>query len=418
MQSWLDTGVLYTVCAANNKSPELCLKGNKYDFVFIKHSNSPGETLGALDCFKRIAPGSKVIVLAEEPSMREAYLYIKYGAHDYRKMFRGFYGFTRILKELSHPWNIFGIFSKGGNNRVGNGRLNTGELSLMRSITKTAITCLLESRGEYETEEHLNEVGQYARLICEKLADAKGIYKIIDRKYIEHVYMGCLLHDIGKMNIPAEIIGKPGRLTEKEFNIVKTHSNYGYETLYAIEQSMGDELQEYFKIAKDIALFHHENHDGTGYPKRLKNTEIPLSARICMLADTYAAIRADRVYRKGFSHKETSDIILNQDKHKYDPELLKIFKRYNAEFEEISNALEKCLKASFGRRVRKQCAWCKSLFLSDKWMPYNKIVNGSHGACPKCMGKLKKDILKIWDSADASKSNIPIDSVKLAANSA
>lgn len=161
--------------------------------------------------------------------------------------------------------------------------------------------------------------------------------------------------------------------------------------LSAIEQSAGGDLQDFFKIAKDIALYHHENYDGTGYPYSLRGKDIPLSARICSLADSYSALASDRPFRKALSHKEICEIILYKQSRKYDPAILGIFRQYNKEFREIYEVFRKNAKTYPDRKIKKQCAWCKSLFLFNKWLPYNELVYGSHVMCPKCYKKHRRE---------------------------
>jgi HD-GYP domain-containing protein (c-di-GMP phosphodiesterase class II) len=150
-------------------------------------------------------------------------------------------------------------------------------------------------------------------------------------------------------------------------------------------------LQGFLKVAKEIALLHHENYDGTGYPNGFKKDEIPLSARICALADSYDALSSDRPYREALSHKKICDIILKKQSYKYDPEILKVFSEHNKVFKEIREVYKKSAKFN-PCNLKKQCAWCKSLFIFDKWLPYNEtILEASHGVCPECMKILKSE---------------------------
>ncbi len=188
---------------------------------------------------------------------------------------------------------------------------------------------------------------------------------------------------------------KPYPLTKKEFDVVKTHTDYGHQILTTIEQTMGYDLREFIKVTKEIVLHHHENFDGTGYPYGLQGKDIPLSARICALADTYDALTSDRRYRKSFSQKEARDIILHKQNYRYDPDILNIFRRYNEEFMKISSVFRKNAQTYSHKRIRIQCAWCKSLFVFGKWLPCNEVLYATHVMCPKCHKRLRKKINNI-----------------------
>jgi len=159
-----------------------------------------------------------------------------------------------------------------------------------------------------ETEGHSRRV----TLMTVQIAQHVGM----DEEEIAHVYRGALLHDIGKLGIPDNILLKPSQLTEEEWVIMRKHPVYAYEMLSPIL---------YLKQAIDIPYCHHERWDGTGYPRGLKGNQIPLAARIFSIADTYDAMRYDRPYRKGLSKEEiVNNIISGAGKH-YDPELVKVF---------------------------------------------------------------------------------------------
>ncbi|KLO21479.1 phosphohydrolase [Marinitoga sp. 1197] len=183
---------------------------------------------------------------------------------------------------------------------------------------------------EYDeiTGNHIERVAKYSRLIAEKLG--------FDPKFVEDIESYAPLHDIGKLMIKHEILNKPGGLTRDEYEEMKKH------TIFA-ERIFGDD--ERFKMAKNIAMYHHENYNGTGYPFGLKGGEIPIEARIVALADVYDALRSERPYKDEYTHEETYNIITNGDfKTKpdiFDPEVLNIFKKYHKEFDKIYTEYKK-----------------------------------------------------------------------------
>lgn len=129
--------------------------------------------------------------------------------------------------------------------------------------------------------------------------------------------LGAILHDIGKCKIPLSILNKPAKLTKDEYEVIKKHSEYGYNI---VSRTSG--VNE--EIAK-IALHHHEHWDGSGYPYGLKGKEIDLFSRIVAIADVYDALTANRVYRKRFMPHEAAEYIISNSAVQFDPEILKIF---------------------------------------------------------------------------------------------
>ena len=126
--------------------------------------------------------------------------------------------------------------------------------------------------------------------------------------------------------MPREILNKPGKLTEAEFEKVKQHTDVGYK----LAQKLG-----VGKIAENLVRFHHEKWNGKGYPLGLAEEKIPLEGRIVALADTYDNLRQDKVYRKGFSHEKSLEIILEESGKSFDPKLVEIFVKNHKRFEKI-----------------------------------------------------------------------------------
>ncbi len=140
----------------------------------------------------------------------------------------------------------------------------------------------------------------------------------LPREEMEALRLGAMLHDIGNIAIPEELLQKEGRLTEMEFEQVKTHTTVGYE--------LARKLQSLPEAARRVILYHHERWDGTGYPEGLKGEEIPLLARIVALADTYDVMRSVRPYRKEpMSHEEALFQIAQLAGKAFDPRLTEVF---------------------------------------------------------------------------------------------
>ncbi len=140
---------------------------------------------------------------------------------------------------------------------------------------------------------------------------------------ISIISMASALHDIGKIAIPSEILNKPGRLTDEEFAVMKTHSMIGASMLDQLPDYKNEQL---VKVAYEICRWHHERYDGRGYPDGLKGEEIPISAQIVSLADVYDALTSERVYKKAFSHEKAMEMILNGECGTFNPLLLECLK--------------------------------------------------------------------------------------------
>ena len=139
----------------------------------------------------------------------------------------------------------------------------------------------------------------------------------INGSQLEQLVIAALLHDIGKTTIDFSILNKPGKLTKEEFEIIKTHSQKGYDILTS--------TQEFSDDICDAVLCHHENEDGTGYPNNFKSNQIPLFAKIIHICDVYSALTAKRCYKDAWTYEQAIDELINNC-DKYDKEMLEILK--------------------------------------------------------------------------------------------
>ena len=181
---------------------------------------------------------------------------------------------------------------------------------------------IVEARS-VETGEHIKRTSAYTEMIARAMQKRNLHSDIINDEYIELLVSAAPLHDIGKISVPDHILLKPGRLTEEEFRIMTTHVDSGAAI---IENSMrGVESDEYVHIAKEIAQYHHERWDGTGYGAGLRGEEIPLSARIVALADCFDALSSERCYKKAYSYSEALQIIQSETGTHFDPDVVEAF---------------------------------------------------------------------------------------------
>lgn len=214
----------------------------------------------------------------------------------------------------------------------------TIELSLTQKTSIEALATLAEYR-DTDTGFHLKRIQNFVKIIAEDLLYDSPYSEYLSGKpkYIEELVLASLLHDIGKIAIPNEILFKPGKLTEAEFETMKTHTTVAGELLERANKVFLDRVgrDSYLALARDIAHYHHERWDGTGYPKGLKAGEIPLSTRIVALCDVYDAVTTDRVYKKAWSHEKARQMLLENSGTHFDPVIVQSFRSLENEFNRI-----------------------------------------------------------------------------------
>ena len=185
----------------------------------------------------------------------------------------------------------------------------------------TSLATVVEERDE-STGNHIQRTSYYVEKIVEQMKkDSK--YNYLTEEYYKNLILSAPMHDIGKIKIPDQILNKPGRLTEEEFEIMKKHTEYGGRIILQTINNV--EEKEYCDIAYNVACYHHENYNGSGYPKGLKGEEIPLEARIMALADVYDALISERCYKKPINKKDAIKIIKDGSGVKFDPRLAEMF---------------------------------------------------------------------------------------------
>jgi putative two-component system response regulator len=206
------------------------------------------------------------------------------------------------------------------------------EISEAQNATIFAIAKLAESRDE-DTGGHLERVRAYCRLLSEDLCNNSSYSVQVTPEFIECIQHAAPLHDIGKVAISDSILQKPGKLTVEEFEKMKSHTVIGADNLQLVFNNYPSNM--FIGMGIEIALYHHERWDGSGYPDGLVGKNIPLPARIMALADVYDALRSDRCYRKGLTHDQAKNIILEGDGKHFDPEVTKAFLRIERMFDKM-----------------------------------------------------------------------------------
>lgn len=185
------------------------------------------------------------------------------------------------------------------------------------------------------TGEHLERIKGYTRILAEEMKQMPEYSNYITDEYIEDISMSSILHDIGKVGIEDSILLKSGKLSAEEFEIMKHHANMGGDALTVIDKNVG--YKSFLTIGKEIASYHHEKWDGSGYPEGLKGNNIPLSARIVALADVYDALISERPYKQAFTHEDAVDTIVKERSKHFDPDVVDAFISCSEAFFAISN---------------------------------------------------------------------------------
>ena len=181
------------------------------------------------------------------------------------------------------------------------------DLAHANEETLLGLVAALDLR-EHNTRLHSQRVREYTELIADRLD--------VDEKMKREIGFGALLHDVGKIAVPDQILLKPGKLTDQEWDEMRKHPEAGYRIVKRIG---------FLKDAAEIVYTHHEQFDGSGYPRGIKNESIPLGARIFMVADVYDALTSVRPYRSPMTYQEAAAEIRNLSGSHFDPVIVDIF---------------------------------------------------------------------------------------------
>lgn len=190
-----------------------------------------------------------------------------------------------------------------------------------------ALSAIIEHRSS-ESGNHVLRIRRFTKILLEEVARSLPEYGLTAHD-IDVISSAAALHDIGKIAIPDAILNKPGRLTEAEFEVMKTHTTTGAELVQTLT-GLGD--TEYLRYAYNIALYHHERWDGNGYPHGLVGDAIPICAQVVSIADVFDALTSDRVYKDAYPCNQAINMILNNECGKYSHKLLECFKHVRTDF--------------------------------------------------------------------------------------
>jgi putative two-component system response regulator len=198
----------------------------------------------------------------------------------------------------------------------------TQQWAATQDMTVFALAQLTDSRDP-ETGGHLCRIRYYSQTLAERLRHSGPYQSAIGERFLKDLYRSSPLHDIGKVAVPDAILRKPARLTPEEFDAIKLHVRVGGETLENARNYVGQGT--FMDMAADIARYHHERYDGSGYSAGLRGEEIPLAARIVALADVYDALTSSRIYKPAYEPDLAREIILGESGAHFDPAIVDAF---------------------------------------------------------------------------------------------
>ncbi len=213
--------------------------------------------------------------------------------------------------------------------------LTAKELVRTRDAVIFGLAKLAESRDP-DTGHHLERIALYATRLASALRRHPKYRTLVSLNFIRMIGISSALHDIGKVGVEDSILLKPGKLTDVERFRIQIHTTLGGDCIRQIEKRLGN--SNFLQMAREIAFFHHERWDGEGYPHRLSGEDIPLSARIVAIADTYDAMAVKRVYKEAYPHEVCVDRIRREAGQQFDPALVEVFLGIEQQFRDIAHS--------------------------------------------------------------------------------
>lgn len=223
-----------------------------------------------------------------------------------------------------------------------NGRLQEMVAKQVEEIAQSqqamifALAKLSHTRDD-DTGLHLERVQHLCKILATELSGSASFSAEITFQFIDAIYHASPLHDVGKVGIADSILLKPGKLSDEEFVVMKTHTTIGAATLESVHRQYPHNA--FIEMGIDIARYHHEKWDGNGYPDRLAGEAIPLSARVMALVDVYDALRARRPYKEPFSHERAITIIGEESGRMFDPRIVHAFCSVEKQFDAVCQSL-------------------------------------------------------------------------------
>ena len=224
--------------------------------------------------------------------------------------------------EVENLYRSFVTMTKNSVRYMTDIRAKSETIAKMQTALILTLADMVERRDK-NTGHHIKKTAAYVKIIAEEMKE-KGIYPdILTDEYIHNMVESAPLHDVGKITIPDAILNKPGKLTKDEFELMKTHAAAGGKIIGSLIETVPD--SDYLYEARNLATYHHEKWDGSGYPSGLSGENIPLSSRIMAVADVFDALISTRSYKKGYPYDKALEIIREGSGSHFDPLVVEAF---------------------------------------------------------------------------------------------
>lgn len=211
-------------------------------------------------------------------------------------------------------------------------REQTSRLRRLQNGIVFVLADIVENRDRI-TGGHIERTTNYLKILMEAMINDKVYYKDLRKWDFELTASSARLHDVGKITISDTILNKPARLTDEEYELIKNHVTEGERIITEMIAHTGEEA--FLHHAMMFAGMHHEHWDGSGYPRKLKNVDIPLEGRIMAVADVYDALVSERPYKKPFTHEEAVSIIMADTGRHFDPQIVDVFGKVHEQFKMV-----------------------------------------------------------------------------------
>ena len=228
--------------------------------------------------------------------------------------------------EIEHLYKSIAKTTRDTVNYINESQRKNEAISTFQSGMINVMADLVESRDQ-STGEHIKNTSAYVEIICDELIKEGKFADVLDEEFKKNIVSSAPMHDIGKIKVSDVILNKPGRFTDEEYEIMKSHAAEGAKIIASVKKTVeNQELKEnYLGEAENMAHYHHEKWNGEGYPCGLKGEEIPLSARIMAVADVFDALIAVRVYKPAMPFEKAMGIIKKDAGTHFDPVIAEAF---------------------------------------------------------------------------------------------
>ena len=292
-----------------------------------------------------VSPYLKIVMISGRISGEELSRALMHGADDYLcKPFSLQEMLSRVkaalaLKEAQETMQAMMSYLADANARLEQNLTSTsGELAQLQNILVQMMALAINYR-DASARRHPQRMARYARRLAEAASLLPAFAGEIDEQYLRHLEVAIPLHDLGKVGLPDHIRFKDTLLSPEERLLMQTHTIIGHEILTEAAKQYQGRTFDFIRMAAEIARHHHERYDGNGYPDGLAGKDIPLSARITAICDTYDALCSPRPYRPALPHEAAVLMILKNSPGQFDPDLLVAFEQVAADFAAIFREL-------------------------------------------------------------------------------